>query len=271
MDQTSQVDEHPLVVLIRQMPTANVRIGTSGFSYKDWLGNFYPRTLPQTDYLKFYTTKFMTVELDNTFYRLPTASMVKKWAGSVPEGFVFTAKFPQAVTHEGEEPERISTALAFCEVMRHMEDHLGPLLLQFAYSFKPDQIDFLRRLLDSLPTNLRFSVEVRNKSWLGPALFQMLRDRGIALCQVDHPWMPRITERTASFAYIRFLGDHKIFDDDFTYVRFPHEDRLAWWNDLIKSYEQNATDIYAYFNNHFSGHAPTTAYRLLELLAGEPT
>lgn len=251
------------------MPLADVRIGTSGFSYKDWLGNFYPRSLPQTDYLKFYTGKFMTVELDNTFYRLPTAAMVKKWASSVPDGFIFTAKFPQAVTHEGEEPDRISTALAFCDVMRHMEDHLGPLLLQFAYSFKPDQADFLRRLLDNLPTDLRISVEVRNKSWLGPALYDLLRERRVALCQVDHPWMPRITERTASFSYIRFLGDHKIFDDDFTYVRFPHEDRLAWWRDLIKSYEQNATDIYAYFNNHFSGHAPTTAFRLLELLAQE--
>lgn len=248
----------------------NVKIGTSGFAYKDWLGNFYPRSCPQSDYLKFYTGKFATVELDVTFYRLPTAAMVKKWAATAPDGFVFAAKFPRTVTHEGKEPERISTAVAFCEAMRHMENRLGPLLLQFAYSFKPDQLPFLTRLLDALPADLRISVEVRNKSWLGPSLYTLLRDRNIALCQVDHPWMPLITERTADFAYIRFLGDHKVLEEDFSYVRFPHEDRLAWWADLIKSYDGTATDIYAYFNNHFSGHAPTTAYRLLELLGQEP-
>lgn len=245
----------------------HLHIGTSGFAYKDWLGNFYPRSCPQSDYLKFYVTKFTAVELDVTFYRLPSAAMVKKWAATAPEGFTFAAKFPRIVTHEGDLPDRISAAQAFCEVMRHMDSRLGPLLLQFAYSFKPDQADTLWRILDALPIDLPIAVEVRNKIWLEPKFYHELRQRKIALCQVDHPWMPRITERTGRFVYIRFLGDQKVLTEDFSYVRYPHENRLAWWRDLIKSYEGDAGDIYAYFNNHFSGHAPTTAFRLLELLA----
>jgi uncharacterized protein YecE (DUF72 family) len=253
------------------MTNSRLRVGTSGFGYKDWLGNFYPRACPQSDFLKFYAGKFVTVELDVTFYRLPTPSMVQKWAATVPEGFRFAAKFPQTVTHEGEIADRLNNAQAFCDVMRHMESRLGPLLLQFPYSFRPDQIDTLQKLIEVLPTDLRISVEVRNKSWLGPKLYDLLRSHKIALCQVDHPWMPRITERTADFAYVRFLGDQKVLTEDYSYVRFPHEDRLAWWAGLIQSYERDGIDIYAYFNNHFSGHAPTTAFRLLEILAQKET
>jgi len=249
------------------MKVPRARIGTSGFAYKDWLGNFYPPACPQGDFLKFYATKFNTVELDVTFYRLPTAAMVKKWAATVPDGFTFAAKFPRVVTHEGETADRINNAVAFCEVMRHMESRLGPLLLQFAYGFKPDQADLLWRILDALPKDMPIAVEIRNKSWLVPKFYTELRTRNIVLCQVDHPWMPRITERTGKFAYIRFLGDQKTLTEDFSYARFPHEDRLAWWSDVIKSYEGDASDIYAYFNNHFSGHAPTSAFRILELLA----
>ncbi|UCC43065.1 MAG: DUF72 domain-containing protein [Candidatus Zixiibacteriota bacterium] len=249
------------------MSSDNVRIGTSGFSYRDWLGNFYPQFCPQADFLRYYSSQFKTVEIDMTFYRLPTADMVKRWAKVTPDGFVFTAKFPRMVTHEGTLEDRLAAARSFVEVMSHLGDKLGPLLLQFPYSFKPDQIDMLKAIVESLPPGGQFAVEVRNRRWLEvDEMLELLTARGISLCLVDHPWMPRVNVQTGGFQYIRFLGDQRKIESDFSYVRDGREDDLTWWGDLITGYARNGVTCYVYFNNHFSGHAPTTASRLQQLI-----
>ncbi len=246
---------------------SRVLIGTSGFSYKDWLGNFYPQFVPQADFLKFYSSKFTTVEIDMTFYRIPTEEMVVRWARTVPDNFVFAAKFPQTVTHEGTTASRLEDARTFTTVMRHLGAKLGPLLLQFPYSFKPEQEDLLMRLIGAMPPDMRISVELRNKAWLDREhIFNCMRDKNIALCLTEHPWMPRLKLQTADFVYVRFLGDHRKIEENFSYVREPKEEELKWWRDLIAEVAASGKDLYAYFNNHFSGHAPSTAFRLLEML-----
>ncbi|UCG60315.1 MAG: DUF72 domain-containing protein [Candidatus Zixiibacteriota bacterium] len=250
------------------MTNERIKIGTSGFSYRDWLGNFYPQFCPQADFLKFYASHFKTVEIDATFYRIPSADTVKKWARTTPDNFVFAAKFPRAVTHEGDLKSRLESARVFIDRMQNLDSKLGPLLLQFPYSFKPDHKDMLLKLIDILPAEGLFSVELRNRKWLEHSdIFEALSGRGIAFCLIDHPWMPRVKVKTADFLYLRMLGDHSKIESDFSYVRFDRDEELNWWREIILEYARQGTNCYVYFNNHYSGHAPTTADRLAELLS----
>jgi len=246
-----------------------IAIGTSGFSYKDWLGSFYPQFCPQQDFLRFYAMSFSTVEIDSTFYRIPDPATVKRWKKVTGDDFIFTAKFPRMVTHEGDIDERRAASVMFLDRMAGLEEKLGPLLLQFPYSFKPEEhYDLLRKLLDNLPdSGFRFALEVRNKKWLGEDFYLLLKEKNIALCLIDHPWMPRLSEATTDFTYIRFLGDRKKIENDFSYIRNDRTEELAWWVRLIADFSTHRGEVYAYFNNHYSGHSPTTARRLMELLA----
>jgi len=249
------------------MNSDNILVGTSGFSYRDWLGNFYPQFCPQADFLKFYSSRFQTVEIDSTFYRIPTAETVKKWAKVTPGRFVFSAKFPQTVTHEGDLESRLGSLRAFLKAMDNLGPKLGPLLLQFPYSFKPDSKDMLLALIDALPENGLFAVELRNRKWLEEEdLFDRLSEKGIAFCLIDHPWMPRIDMKTGSFQYIRMLGDRKKIENDFSYVRFDREQELQWWSRMITEYARSGVNCFVYFNNHYSGHAPTTADKLRAMI-----
>ena len=237
-----------------------------GFSYKDWLGNFYPQFCPQADFLQYYASQFKTVEIDSTWYRIPSAQTVAKWARITPKDFVFTAKFPQAVTHEGDLGSRAENALAFIDVMRGLDSKLGALLLQFPYSFKPEEHKLLTGLLDVLPKDMPIAVELRNKHWLTEDLFGELRRRDLALCLADHPWVPRLAEKTADFQYIRMLGDRKKIESDFSHIRFDREKELQWWREVISDFAGQGGNIFVFFNNHYSGHAPTTARRLAAIL-----
>lgn len=247
-----------------------INIGTSGFSYKDWLGSFYPQFCPPADFLRFYASRFQTVEIDSTFYRIPTESTVLKWAENTGDGFKFAAKFPQTVTHEGYLCDRVESANRFVEVMKLLGDKLGPLLLQFPYGFKADQAPLLTKLIGSLPPDVQVSVELRHRGWLdNDAIFDSFRERNIAFCLIDHPWMPRSKITTADFVYVRLLGDRKKIESDFSYVRFDREEDLIWWHELVREYADQGKDIYVYFNNHYTGHSPTSACRLLEMLNSE--
>ena len=218
-------------------------------------------------FLKFYGSRFKTVEIDATFYRIPTAETVKKWAKNTPDDFVFAAKFPQSVTHEGDLDSRLDNARVFIEVMKNLDSKLGPLLLQFPYGFKPDRLGILARLIQSLPDEGLFAVELRNKKWLEERdLFDLLRSKKIAFCLIDHPWMPKVNVKTADFQYFRFLGDRKKIENDFSYVRFDRKEELQSWGETIMEYAAQGTNCFTYFNNHYSGHAPTTAERMQELV-----
>jgi uncharacterized protein YecE (DUF72 family) len=249
------------------MLAKNVRVGTMGFGYTDWLGNFYPQFCPRADFLRYYAFKFKSVELDNTFYRIPDPGTVDRWREATPGDFVFAAKFPRTVTHEGELNSRVEAAGRFVEVIQRLGPKLGPLLLQFPYSFKPDQETLFYRLLESIPDTARVAVEMRNKKWLTPAFPAELKARRRALCLVDHPWVPRLSEQTADFVYIRLLGDRKQIESDFSYVRFDRTEQLGAWRDVVSDFSASGTPVYAYVNNHYSGHAPTTAARLIALLS----
>ena len=180
-----------------------LRIGTSGYSYKEWKGSFYPGDLKAADMLAFYARNLGTVEINNTFYRLPTRKLVEGWASQVPDGFRFVLKVSQKITHfkrlKGVEEE--TGFLVECASL--MGDKLGALLVQIPPNFKRDD-ERLAAFLSLLPAGMKAALEVRNESWHSPEVYQLLEQRGVALVfsQTDEEPEPRVV-RTAPWGYLR--------------------------------------------------------------------
>jgi uncharacterized protein YecE (DUF72 family) len=250
-------------------PEPGLYLGTSGWSYADWEGSLYPEGLPAAARLAEYANHYATVEIDSTFYGTPRRSTVERWREIVPEGFLFAAKFPQEVTHEknlvgSEEPAR-----TFVQTMSLLGDRLGLLLLQLPPSFSVEGMGVLEDFLTTLPEGLRYTVEVRHRSWLGSDLPELLREHGVALALIDYPRMPRMEEATADFVYIRWLGDRREFPEGHTHLKKDRDDDLLWWAGVVDRFLQEGKTVFAYANNHYQNHSPSTLERFLELRRGD--
>jgi uncharacterized protein YecE (DUF72 family) len=250
-------------------PETGLYLGTSGWSYADWEGSLYPEALPSASRLAEYVKHFATVEIDSTFYGTPRRSAVEKWREIVPEGFLFAAKFPQEVTHEKNLVDTRSEAETFLHTMQALEDRLGPLLLQLPPSFTVEGMGVLEDFLSTLPQGPRYAVEVRHRSWLGSDLPALLREHGVALTLVDYPRMPRMEEATTDFAYIRWLGNRREFPEGHTHLKKNRDDDLRWWSDLVDRFLEEDRTVFAYANNHYQNHSPSTLERFLELRRGD--
>lgn len=253
-------------LVIVAMAIGNAYVGTTGFSYHDWLGNLYPQFCPAADFLRCYSMTFSTVELDSTFYSVPSAETVDKWVKMTPGNFRFAARFPQTVTHEGDVSSRVDNASSFIEIISRLGDRLGPLLMQFPASFVPEGRPVLKELLQQLPRGTKVAVEFRQPDWLVPETFDLLKRHSVALCLTEYPGMPCMEVRTADFVYLRFVGDRDQITEDFSHVRVSRTKELNYWAGVAKRFAGENAEIYAYFNNHFSGHAPSTAVEFRELL-----
>jgi uncharacterized protein YecE (DUF72 family) len=244
-----------------------LRLGTSGWSYEDWVGNFYPSKTPSSRWLEYYISQFNVVEVDSTFYAIPPRSRVEKWAEIAPEGFEFALKVPQVITHEKSLINCDAEMSEFLSVVEALGDRLGPILFQFPYGFKPERIGDLLNFLDTLPrdTNFRFAVEIRNRAWLRTKLPDELAARRLAMCLVDHPWMPRETRVTGPIVYLRFLGDQKAITE-FGHTQKDMQKNLIFWAACAKLWLKQKLPVYGFFNNHFSDHAPTDVRAFADLL-----
>jgi uncharacterized protein YecE (DUF72 family) len=248
-------------------------LGTQGWTYPSWVGPFYPPGTPQRAFLPHYATQFKTVELDTTFYAIPRESTIVGWREKTPDGFQFSAKFPQVITHQKVLVDCREETNAFISAMTGLDEKLGPLLLQMPPSFSAGQMDALATFLEGLPTGgIRFALEVRHKSWMAeetfPQLLDLLRKHGIALCLVQHAWMPALDALTAAFTYVRWLGRREdIPDDDFSRVRINRDVQLDRWASQISDYLRNDVTVYGYFNNHYQGHSPASVRALQQRLA----
>ena len=250
----------------------NLHLGTSSWSSEYWVGVFYPTGTPPANFITEYAKHFDTVEVDSTFYRTPSASMVRNWRARIPPGFKFAAKFPQLMTHEKVLRDCATEVKEFLGTMELLEDRLGPLLLQFPYFNKeafarPE--DFLARLapfLDQLPEGHTYAVEVRNKYWINERFLDLLRRKKVALALIDHPWMPLINQLTAKhdmvtadFTYIRWLGDRKGIEEKTRHwdrIIIDREDGMEMWIHAIRRLLRQGIRIMGYFNNHYAGFAP---------------
>jgi uncharacterized protein YecE (DUF72 family) len=153
--------------------------------------------------------------------------------------------------------------------MAELGDRLGPLLLQLPPSFTVEGMEVLEDYLSTLPQGPRCAVEVRHKSWLSSDLPALLRERGLALTLIDSPRMPRMEEATTNFVYIRWLGDGREFPSGHTHLEKERDDDLRWWSDLVGRFLEEGRTIFAYANNHYQNHSPSTLSRFLELRRGD--
>jgi uncharacterized protein YecE (DUF72 family) len=254
-----------------------ILLGTSAFTANGWQGSFYPAGMKPADYLKFYSTKFQTVEVDSTFYGTPSAATVEKWYEKTPPDFIFAAKVPQVITHDKVLLDCDSEFEEFVKTMDILGPKLGPMVFQFP-SFDrwkfPKQESFLAVLtpfLKKLPTDHKFVIEIRNKTWLDVKFADVLREHNVALALTDTSFMPRPWELkqkfdlvTADFAYVRWLGDRKGIEKQTTTWDKTVIDRssdLKNWVEVFKSLVSNTKvlKIFAFSNNHYAGHGPATA------------
>jgi uncharacterized protein YecE (DUF72 family) len=224
-----------------------VHVGTSGYNYPEWRGSFYPTDLPAAAMLRFYAARFQTVEINATFYRMPTVKTVDGWTAMTPPDFVFALKAPQRITHmrrlrDVDEPLRL-----FCDVARHLGAKLGPLFFQLPPTFKKD-IDRLRALLVQIPPDLRCAVEFRHASWFADDVYAALRARDAALCVADTETGSTPDEPTASWGYYRLRNVD--YDDG----------ALAAWAAAIT--RPGRRSVYCYFKHEESGAGPALAARL---------
>jgi uncharacterized protein YecE (DUF72 family) len=178
-------------------------VGTSGFSYKEWLGTFYPEKTKAADMLAYYAARLPVVELNNTFYRMPNAALIKGWAEKVPDSFRFVLKAPRSITHIRRLVDCAEPLERFTTVASGLGEKLGPVLFQLPPQFRKD-LTRLQSFLASLPPTLRAAFEFRHASWADPEVYDALRAARVALCpsDVDDAPPPELIP-TAPFAYLR--------------------------------------------------------------------
>jgi uncharacterized protein YecE (DUF72 family) len=242
------------------------RIGTMGWSYDFWVGTLYPSGTKARDYLAEYSKHFDTVEANSTFYRIPSANIVRNWKARTSDGFVITAKFPMAITHGRSLKDDDGKLEAFLSNISLLGEKLGPLLIQLPPSFKPQEYGALRDLLWALPEGYRYAVEFRDRGWLEERIYVLLREREVALVLVDHPWMPSLDVVTSDFVYIRWQGDRRKVSGDTGRAEVDRKGDLNEWAKRITGFLESSLDVYGYFSKFFSGYPPEDIAYLLEQL-----
>jgi uncharacterized protein YecE (DUF72 family) len=263
----------------------SIRIGTCGWSYKDWVGHFYPNGLVAADYLAYYAERFPIVEVDSSFYRSPSKGMVQGWRDKTPEGFSFSLKVSQTITHEKVLVDCSGEVEEFVSAARLLGDKLLCCTLQFAYfnrqAFASAE-EFLERLDSFLgecwPTDVPVAVEIRNKGWLSQAFADCLRRHNAVWVLGDQKWMPTplmLAESmdvvTGPFAYIRLLGDREVVDSRTKTLDHIVVDRSAEIDSDARAIRLLSirVPVVTFVNNHFAGYAHETIRELREVL-GRP-
>lgn len=234
-------------------------IGTSGFSYNHWRNSFYPEEIPQKKWLEFYCERFSTVELNSTFYRLPSEKICAGWYTRTPENFIFSLKGSRFITHLKKLSIEQSDLDALYSRIEQLADKTGPILYQLPPSLHCD-LNLLESFIKILPVKYRHCIEFRHKSWFNDSTYELLSAYNTGVCILSAPGLPCVPVATASFAYIRFHGISHWYSYNYT------EDDIAYWSDIIRQFLKNELDVFAYFNNDFGGYAPGNALSLIENL-----
>ena len=230
-------------------------IGTSGYNYPEWKGTFYPNGLAAAKMLPYYAERFPAVEVNYTFYRLPTAKVVGGWAAVTPPGFRFALKAPRRITHIAKLRDCEPLLRTFLDAAATLGPQLGPLLFQLPPTYKKD-VPALQDFTAWLPLHSRAAFEFRHLSWFEPEVLDLLRSRNVALCVSDSEKIHAPVEITADFAYFRLRDEG-----------YQPADIVRWAN-LIRERTSGCADVFVFFKHEESGKGPAFARMLTQELAG---
>jgi len=257
-----------------------IRIGTSGYSYDDWVGHFYPEGIKKGDMLRYYAGRFDTVEVNYSYYRMPEARTLAQMAAKTAASFEFVVKANSEMTHERKGDPRVFAQ--FAEALKPLIDQrkFGCILAQFPYSFGPsaDAAEYLRFFRRQIP-DLPIVVEFRNSHWVHQKTFELLEELNFGFCCVDEPnlrgLMPRVAVATSpEVGYVRFHGRNaeKWFEHEEAWQRYDYlysEGELAEWVDKVKQIAEKTKRTYVFFNNHYQAKAVVNAGVFQKLLGME--
>lgn len=237
----------------------NFRVGCSGWQYKDWKGRFYPKELPQRKWLEYYTAAFDTVEVNNSFYRLPESATFAAWRDHTPDNFLFAVKASRYLTHLKKLKEPIEPIHRFWERAVELKEKLGPVLYQLPSRW-PLNEERLFGFLEVAPEGPLQTIEFRDPSWYCDAVYRALERKGIALCLHDMAGSASPRRAVGPFVYLRMHGTGAKYHGAYS------SKALRDWADWLAEQGQGGKDIYVYFNNDVEGHAVQDARRLREYL-----
>ena len=227
-------------------------IGTSGFQYAEWKGNFYPEDLPAARMLAFYAERLSTTEINYTFHRIPAAKTIDNWKQLTPEHFRFALKAPQKITHWSKLRDCADTLGYFCKVISGLGERQGPVLFQLPPNFKKDA-EVLSSFLRELPS-MRAAFEFRHESWLDDEIFEILKARNVALCIADTENLETPKVATANYGYLRLRRE------DY------NEIDIERWAKFVREQESEWRDAFVYFKHEEAGIGPKLAGQMTQLL-----
>jgi len=247
-----------------------VFIGTSGYIYPHWEGIFYPGDWPKSKKLEYYSQHFDTVELNNTFYRLPGEKAFEGWRKRTPKNFIFAVKVSRFITHVKKLVDCSQAWKIFLKRALILKEKLGPFLFQLPPFLKADPKklkDFLNSITQplghSVTRPLRFAFEFRNESWCKEEIYEILREKNCALVIADSPSWPKVYQVTADFVYLRMHGSKILFGSKYT------KKELESLAERIKKWGKQNLEVYVYFNNDVRGYAIENARELKQLIFGK--
>ena len=247
-----------------------MNIGCSGWSYEGWKGNFYPKDMENKDYLYYYSKFFKFVEVDSTYYRIPSRSSVRGWKDKTPEDFKFSLKFPKVITHEKKLEDVVKPLSILFYSLEPLIEKTLTLLIQLP-PFLSDKKGFnpLQGMIRHLDKRFRYSLEVRHSSWFNDNLYELLKENDISLVWSVRDKLQTPSIVTSDQVYIRFIGDRSISEKDFgKTVKDRRRELLEYIKKVRETQNEisNISDVLIAFNNHFAGFGPQSVNDFLKLM-----
>lgn len=248
-----------------------IYVGCSGWSYSSWKGPFYPIDLDNSEWLNYYSHVFDFVEIDSSFYRIPTAFTVKNWLKKTPDNFRFTAKFPKVITHDKRLKNVENELEIFFSQIDPLQEKTSALLIQLPPSLGiVEGLEALREFVPELDNRFRYAVEVRNNSWFQDLAYSFFANNNICMVWSQLAGLRTPPVITTDFLYVRFIGDRRIGEEDFGRIQIDRIAEMQYWSDKVKQITENVADrvelAIVAANNHYAGFGPGTANVFRRLL-----
>ncbi len=253
--------------------TRNLHVGCISWTYPDWLGSFYPQGTRSSDFLSLYSKVFDLVEIDSTFYRLPTATTVKHWREKTPDDFLFTVKLSKRITHDARFKEVRENLKSFESIIKNLENKLVCVMAQLPPNFKFEKgFVSLSNFLDEIDPKLRYAIEFRDASWYRDETYDLLKQKKVSMVwsvlQGKENIMMIQPVVTTDFIYLRFMGQFGQYGK-FDHIQEEKPAVLKTWADRLRAVPESVTECYVLMSNHFEGFAPSTVNSFRKLMGLE--